>query len=149
VVRGQPLSKPLRCLASPGLPCPELQARFRESVQAGASPPRWGGRRRSLMTFDEEQAFLAPWAEHAKAGSILVVSVIRAALAQRLGRPVKPSVVYRLLERHGWRKVAPDTHHPKSNPAAQEDWKKTPRDAGCLADTRRGQRASSSVDVSR
>jgi len=105
---------------------PRLQARFRESVQAGASPPRWGGRRRSLMTFDEEQAFLAPWAEQAKAGGILVVSVIRAALAQRLGRPVKPSVVYRLLERHGWRKVAPDTHHPKSNPAAQEDWKKNP-----------------------
>jgi len=76
------------------------------------------------MTFDEEQAFLAPWAEQAKAGGILVVSVIRAALAQRLGHPVKPSVVYRLLERHGWRKVAPDTHHPKSNSAAQEDWKK-------------------------
>lgn len=103
---------------------PRLQARFRASVQAGGSPPRWGGRRRSLMTFDEEKEFLEPWAEQAKAGGILVVSVIRAALAQRLGRPVKPSVVYRLLERHGWRKVAPDTHHPKRNPAAQEDWKK-------------------------
>jgi hypothetical protein len=32
--------------------------------------------------------------------------------------------VYRLLERHGRRKVAPDTHHPKSDPAAQEEWKK-------------------------
>lgn len=76
------------------------------------------------MTFDAEKEFLEPWAEPAKAGGILVVSVIRAALAQRLDRPVKPSVVYRLLERHGWRKVAPDTHHPKSNPAVQEDWKK-------------------------
>ena len=104
---------------------PRLQARFRESVRTGKSPPRWGGRRRSLMTFDEEKEFLEPWAEQAKAGGILVVSVIRAALAQRLGRPVKPSVVYRLLERHGWRKVAPDTHHPNSDPAAQEEWKKT------------------------
>jgi transposase len=103
---------------------PRLQARFRESVQTGKLRPRWGGRRRSLMTFDEEKEFLEPWAEQAKAGGILVVSVIRAALAQRLGRPVKPSVVYRLLERHGWRKVAPDTHHPKSDPAAQEEWKK-------------------------
>jgi hypothetical protein len=34
------------------------------------------------------------------------------------------SVVYRLLARHGWRKVAPDTRHPKSDPIAQEEWKK-------------------------
>jgi len=104
---------------------PRLQARFRQSMQTGSSPPRnWGGRRRELMTFDEEKTFLEPWEQQAKDGGILVVSVIRAALAQHLGRPVKASVVYRLLERHGWRKVAPDTHHPKSDPAAQEEWKK-------------------------
>jgi len=104
---------------------PRLQARFRQCMQAEESPPRcWGGRRRSLMSFAEEQKFLEPWAQQAVSGGILVVSVIRAALAQHLGRPVKASVVYRLLERHGWRKVAPDTHHPKSDPAAQEEWKK-------------------------
>ena len=104
---------------------PRLQARFRQSMQAGKSPPRnRGGRRRELMTFDEEKKFLEPWEQQAKDGGILVVSVIRAALAQHLGRSVKPSVVYRLLERHGWRKVSPDTHHPKSDPVAQEEWKK-------------------------
>lgn len=107
---------------------PRLQARFRQSMQTGKPPSRnWGGRRRELMTFDEEKKFLEPWEQQAKSGGILVVSVIRAALAQRLGRPVKASVVYRLLERHGWRKVAPDTHHPKSDPAAQEEWKKNSR----------------------
>lgn len=104
---------------------PRLQARFRQSMQTGTSPPRnWGGRRRELMPLDEEKKFLEPWELQAKDGSILVVSVIRAALAQHLGRPVKASVVYRLLDRHGWRKVAPDTHHPKSDPAVQEEWKK-------------------------
>lgn len=104
---------------------PRLQARFRQSMQTGTSPPRnWGGRRRELMSFDEEKKFLEPWELQAKDGGILVVSVIRAALAQHLGRPVKASVVYRLLERHGWRKVAPDTHHPKSDPVVQEEWKK-------------------------
>ena len=78
-----------------------LQARFRQSVQAGTGPPGWGGRRRALMTVDQEKEFLEPWAQQAKTGGILVVSVIRAALAQQVGRPVKPSVVYRLLERHG------------------------------------------------
>ena len=55
---------------------------------------------------------------------MLVVSPLRAALAQKLGRAVTHSVVYRMLARHGWRKVAPDTRHPKSDPAAQEEWKK-------------------------
>jgi transposase len=45
-------------------------------------------------------------------------------LAEKLGQPVKASVVYRLLARHGWRKVAPDTRHPKSDPEAQAEWKK-------------------------
>jgi len=46
------------------------------------------------MPFDEEKKFLEPWELQAKDGGILVVSVIRAALAQHLGRPVKASVVY-------------------------------------------------------
>jgi len=63
---------------------------------------------------------LSPWAELAKEAGLLVLSPIRAALAQQLGRPVAASVVWRrLLARHGWRKVAPDTRHPKSDPAAQ------------------------------
>ena len=33
-------------------------------------------------------------------------------------------MVYRLLERHGWRKVAPDTRHPKAQPSVQDEWKK-------------------------
>lgn len=76
------------------------------------------------MTPQEEQAFLEPWLKLATAGSLVVVSPLRAALAERVGHPVKASVVYRMLARHGWRKVAPDTRHPKSNPAVQEDWKK-------------------------
>jgi transposase len=102
-----------------------LQAGFRERRQPRSpARKRWGGRRRSLMTVEEEQAFLQPWIEAAQTGGVLVVSPIRAALAQRLGRPVKASVVYRLLARHDWRKVAPDTHHPKSDPQVQADWKK-------------------------
>lgn len=79
------------------------------------------------MTEKEEAAFLRPWAEQAREGRVLVLSPIRAALAQRLGQPVAPSVVYRFLARHGWRKVAPDTRHPKSDPKVQEAWKKNSR----------------------
>lgn len=107
---------------------PRLQAAFRRQQSAGPKAKRnWGGRRQSLLTEAEEIEFLQPWLESARAGSLVVVSPIRAALAQRLGQPVKASVVYRLLARHGWRKVAPDTRHPKSEPAAQEAWKKNSR----------------------
>jgi transposase len=108
-----------------------FQNRFKERVRSedSVAPTKrnWGGRRRTLMPIDEEKEFLLPWEEKAKSGGILVVSVIRAALAQKLGRAVKASVVYRLLARHGWRKVAPDSHHPKSDPAKQEEWKKNSR----------------------
>ena len=102
-----------------------LQTTFRKQGTAAASPARnWGGRRQSLLTPEEEAAFLKPWLEKAAVGSLVVVSPLRAALAQHLGKPVKLSVVYRLLARHGWRKVAPDTRHPKSKPDVQEEWKK-------------------------
>lgn len=87
----------------------------------------WGGRRNAWMSLEEERAFLEPWLKLAIAGNLLVVSPLRAALAERIGQPVKASLIYRMLARHGWRKVAPDTRHPKSNPAAQEDWKKNSR----------------------
>lgn len=121
------------------------QATFREgSLPKNATTPRsWGGRRNSWMSYEEEKEFLAPWLAKAQSGTLVVASPIREALAQRLGQAVKASVVYRLLERHDWRKVAPDTRHPKNDPAIQEAWKKNfrliwkpsssqnlPRDAG-------------------
>ena len=107
---------------------PRLQARFRQRSAAGKVASRnWGGRRRALLTWAEEERFLAPWVAQAKAGRILVVSALRAAFAQSLGRSVTATVVYRMLERHGWRKVAPDTRHPQADPKAQEAWKKNSR----------------------
>jgi transposase len=101
---------------------PRLQARLRQlCAEPGAVRPSWGGRRRASLTVQEEQSF---WEDASGGGGVLVASPIRAALAQRLGRPVAASVVYRMLDRHGWRKVAPDTRHPKSDPQAQEEWKK-------------------------
>jgi len=95
---------------------PRLQQRFREGLEPSRSPRRrWGGRRRALMTLEEEEAFLAPWVEQARTAGMLVVSPLRAALAEKLGRKVAPCVVYRLLARHGWRKVA-SRRHPIPDP---------------------------------
>jgi len=119
-----------------------LQTRFSNHRREGTMQRKssWGGRRRALLSVEEERDFLKPWAEQAKTGGVLVLSPIRAALAQRLGRPVAASVVYRFLARHGWRKMAPDTRHPKSDPKLQEDWKKTSRSAGVHPEPSRYQR---------
>ena len=96
-------------------------------VQEAPSRSSWGGRRRAFMTIEEEEGFLAPWLQRAQEGIVLTVSPIHAALVEKLGRPVPLSTTYRLLARHGWRKVMPDTKHPKSNKEDQDDFKKNSR----------------------
>lgn len=116
----------------------KVRSRLTHPAQLDA---QWGGRRRAAMSQEEEREFLEPWAEQSADGGMLIVAPLRAALAQHLGRPVTHSVVYRLLARHGWRKVAPDTRHPKSDPSVQEEWKKLPEMlAACLEPVELGTR---------
>jgi len=87
------------------------------------SPTR-GGRYRQNLSVEEEVEFLAPFFEDAKSGVILVAGPIKVALEARLGRKVALASVYNLLHRNGWRKLAPDKRNPKTNIAAQEEFKK-------------------------
>lgn len=95
------------------------QGAERESVKRN-----WGGRRRETMSLEQEKAFLKPWEELAGSGGVLVVPPIHAALEEKVGHSVAASTVYRMLARHGWRKVEPDTCHPKRDPEAQDEFKK-------------------------
>ncbi len=102
-----------------------LRRRFMQGRIAGSpDAPTAGGRRHQNMTVEQERAFLAPFLSQAAIGGVLVVAQIKAALDQRLGRPVALASAYNLLHRHGWRKLVPDKRHPQSDPAAQEAWKK-------------------------
>lgn len=83
-----------------------------------------GGRRRQRMTLAEEVAFLDPWKKEAETAGMIIVPPLHDALARQLGKKIHHSQVYRMLARHGWRKVAPDSKHPKSDPEVQEAWKK-------------------------
>ena len=84
-----------------------------------------GGHRREALAQEEELDFLAPWVEKDATGVVLVVPPIHAALEERLGHSVARSTAYRILTRHGWQKVEPNTCHPKRDEEAQEDFKKT------------------------
>jgi len=103
----------------------QLRRRFmRGSVAGSPDAPKPGGRKRQNMTVQQEQEFLAPFLGLAADGGVLVVGEIKAALDKRLGRAVALASVYNLLHRHNWRKLAPDKRHPKSDPLAQQEWKR-------------------------
>ena len=100
--------------------------RHRSAIRKQDDTPKrsWGGRRHCCMSIEEERAFLSRWEVKASEGGVLSVPPIHAALVQRLGHDTPLSTTYRLLARHGWRKVQPDTKHPKSDPVRQDEFKK-------------------------
>jgi hypothetical protein len=72
----------------------------------------------------DEAEFLAGFPKAAGGAPPLVVREINAALEARLGREVHETTVYRMLKRHGWRKVAPGPRRPKQGPKAAGAFKK-------------------------
>ena len=84
-----------------------------------------GGRRHQYLSPEQEQEVLAPFVERAQAGGMLSVTEIQRAYEDQSGKAVAPSTIYRLLDRHGWRKVVPRPRHPKADLAAQTAFKKT------------------------
>lgn len=84
-----------------------------------------GGRRNQHLTPEEEQQLLAPFVQRARDGGMLKVTELQQAYRDRVGKEVARSTLYRLLQRHGWRKVVPRPRHPKADVAAQAASKKT------------------------
>ena len=81
-------------------------------------------RNRANATLEREAQILDEVLKGAMRGGVVVVPPLREQIAQRLGKPVALSTIYRMLARNGWRKLAPDTAHPQGDAAAREDWKK-------------------------
>jgi transposase len=106
-----------------------LHAEFRAWLSGRQDKEKsWGGRRRAYLTFEEEKKFLSGFFEVASRGGILVVNEVRTALEERLGHKVAETTVYRMLERHGWRKIVPRRRHPKANKSDQESFKKNSKE---------------------
>lgn len=61
---------------------------------------------------------------HAESGGIVVIPQLKPAIEAKLNKTIALSSVYRMLARHGWRKLAPDTQHPQGDPQVRDDWKK-------------------------
>jgi transposase len=88
-----------------------------ETVKKGT----WGGGNNHLMTFEEETQFLDEFMEKAKSGLIVTMPELHNHYNLRVGKITPKSTFYRLLKRHDWRKVLPDTRHPKGDVKIQEE----------------------------
>jgi len=102
-----------------------MHSRWAKEGEAIFDVRRRGGRRHQHLTLQQEQELLAPFVQRAHDGGMLTVAEIEQAYRERSGKEVARSTIYRLLERHGWRKVAPRPRHPKADVAAQAAFKKT------------------------
>lgn len=78
---------------------------------------KFGGNRRN-MSFERETQFLAEFETIASKGQLVEISEIKQAYENLVGHSIGGSQIYRVLHRHGWRKVMPRSKHP--NKASDE-----------------------------
>ena len=102
-----------------------IQSKYFKEGEAALIGVGRGGRRNENMSFEEESKLLSSFTEKASKGGVLVVSEIKAYYESKVGHFVPKSTIYRMLSRHGWRKIAPRPRHPKADIKAQESFKKT------------------------
>ena len=77
----------------------------------------FGGNNRNI-SFEDEQKMLAEFEEKALQGQIVSTRDIKSKYDELIGHECGSGTIYKLLERHGWRKVMPRSKHP--NKASDE-----------------------------
>ena len=105
----------------------KLQSEYLRKGESVLEVSKSGGRRHENMSIEQEKAFLAPFFDRAKHGGMIVANEIKAAYEKQVGHKVPKSTVYRMLDRHGWRKIVPRPRHPQKDSSKEEEFKKTSR----------------------
>ena len=71
-----------------------------------------GGNRRNLK-LAEEKSLLAEFEQKAREGQVISIGEIKARYDELIGHTSGSGTIYKLLARHGWRKLLPRSRHPK------------------------------------
>ena len=96
----------------------QLVAKYRDHGIEAISGNHYGGNHRN-MSIEEEASILAHFQERAEKGELVEISEIAKAYQQAVDHPMSTGQIYRVLHRHGWRKVMPRSKHPKK--ASEEE----------------------------
>ena len=65
------------------------------------------------MSFQEEAALLEPFMSEAEKGQMLDTAELEKRYEEAVGHRIGSGQIYRVLQRHDWRKVMPRSKHPK------------------------------------
>lgn len=87
---------------------------------AAVETPGKGGRRTASMTLEEERELLTPFVERATKGELTTAAHIKQAFEKKVGHEVDETTIYRLLQRHQWRKLVPRPFHPQADKEQQQ-----------------------------
>jgi transposase len=98
----------------------KLISTYNRLGMAAVETPGKGGRRNEYLTCEEEKELLTPFFELAKKGELTTVAQIKQAFEKQVGHEVDETTIYRLLNRHEWRKLVPRPFHPKADKEEQK-----------------------------
>jgi transposase len=101
-----------------------IHAEYRKRGMESVKDTR-GGRRRENLTIEQERELLREFEETSSLGQVSEISRIKAEYEKTAGKKVDKTVIYRMLHRHGFRKIVPYQRHKKGDSAKQEEFKKT------------------------
>ena len=89
----------------------KIVAKYRsKGMEAILEDKRTGNNRK--LRFEEEAEFLEQFYDLAEAGQLVTIHTIMKKFEEQTGEPCADTTIYRMLKRHGWRKVSPRPAHP-------------------------------------
>lgn len=103
----------------------QVQANFWKYGDLSFNLKKRGGRNNSIFQIEEEKELIDKFEKESKQGGIIEVSKIHKVLEEKAKKKIAQSTIYRMLDRHNWRKIMPRPYHPKSNQKKTEAFKKT------------------------
>jgi transposase len=98
--------------------------RFNDGGPEAMETKKRGGRQWGKATLEQEKELLDELVNDSTKGLIVTAKMIKQKAEQKLQKSASLCYVYDMMERHGWRKVAPRPTHQKANKEAQEEFKK-------------------------
>lgn len=98
-----------------------LRTNFCKRIEGkmAAPPSRCNQRNRANRTLEEERIILQETFDSFGDRRILTIKQIAGKLCQKLDVSLSLSAIYRMLARHGWRKISSSTIHSKDIPSTQ------------------------------
>jgi len=100
-----------------------VRAYNKKGIKAVSKKPK-GGRRRSLLSIEQEMSLMEELKKMAQLGQIHSAQAVRKHVEARVGNKVSDDYLWDLFNRHSWKKKMPRPRHPKSDKAIQTRFKK-------------------------